>query len=157
METAPASSAPERLKAVPTRLLGRLAVHSHRLSSEALAQAGVRSYHYALLAALAEFGPSSQAELGRRCGIDRSDVVAVLNDLQERGAIQRTPDPADRRRNSIVLTAAGRDLLRRLDAVVAEIQNRLLAPLNAEERTALVDLLVRLDEHHAPGGPADPA
>ncbi|WP_386693263.1 MarR family winged helix-turn-helix transcriptional regulator [Streptomonospora nanhaiensis] len=137
-------------------MFGRIAVYSQRLSAEALAEAGVRSYHYALLAALAEFGPTSQAELGRRCGIDRSDVVAVLNDLQERGAVERTPDPADRRRNSIVLTSAGGDLLRRLDSVVGEMQDRLLAPLSTEERAVLVGLLVRLDEHHAPG-PADQA
>jgi MarR family len=51
---------------------------------------------YRLLAALEEFGPSSQADLGRRTSIDRSDVVAALNELADRGLVRRAPDPEDR-------------------------------------------------------------
>ncbi|MEV1174226.1 hypothetical protein [Nonomuraea sp. NPDC049784] len=54
------------------RLITQTATHAARLVSEALDMAGARRYHYALLATLEEFGPSSQAELGRRCAIDRS-------------------------------------------------------------------------------------
>ncbi len=58
-------------------------------------RAGARRYHYALLAAAEEYGPSSQADLGRRTGIDRSDMVATVNDLAERRLLERAPDPQD--------------------------------------------------------------
>src|SRR5262249_9477228 len=79
---------------------------AHRLLTEKLATAGSRGYHYRLLAALQEFGPASQAMLGRRTAMDRSDVVAAVNELADRGLADRSPDPADRRRNVITITPA---------------------------------------------------
>jgi DNA-binding MarR family transcriptional regulator len=112
-----------------------------------LAAADARGYHHRLLAALEEFGPASQAALGRRAGIDRSDVVAALNELAGRGLIQRAPDPDDRRRNVITITPAGTDQLRALDEILAGVQERLLAPLSPADRTQLIGLLGRLLEH----------
>jgi DNA-binding MarR family transcriptional regulator len=62
---------------------------------------------------LEEFGPASQASLGRRTSMDRSDVVAALNDLARDGLVRRSPDPADHRRNVITITPAGAARLRR--------------------------------------------
>ncbi|GGJ01409.1 hypothetical protein GCM10011581_43260 [Saccharopolyspora subtropica] len=138
---------PRRLRKLPSRLLTQTAVHAHRLVSEGLA--GSHRYHYSLLAALDEFGPSSQAELGRRCGIDRSDVVAVVNRLVDAGQVERAPDPADRRRNIITITPGGKRELRRLDRALAGVQERLLAPLSAVEREQLVRLLAKVLTHHA--------
>lgn len=50
-------------------------------------------YHYRLLATLEEFGPASQAALGRRSGIHVSDMVATINDLADRKLVERDPDP----------------------------------------------------------------
>jgi MarR family transcriptional regulator, lower aerobic nicotinate degradation pathway regulator len=138
---------PSRVAEMPTWLISRLYAHSHRLLVEGFASAGVRGYHYRLLAALEEFGPASQAALGRRTSIDRSDVVAVLNDLAARGLIERSPDPDDRRRNVITITPAGTEQLSNLDEVVAGVQERLLAPLSPADRTRLVGLLTRLLAH----------
>lgn len=138
---------PSRVAEMPTWLISRLYAHSHRLLVEGFASAGVRGYHYRLLAALEEFGPASQAALGRRTSIDRSDVVAVLNDLAARGLIERSPDPDDRRRNVITITPAGAEQLKALDQVVAGVQERLLAPLSPADRTRLVGLLTRLLAH----------
>ena len=85
---------------------------------------GLRGYHFRLLAALDQYGPSSQAELGRGTGIDRSDVVAALNELVEGGLARREPDPADGRRNVVTITSRGRSTLERLDAVVDDVQDR---------------------------------
>jgi MarR family transcriptional regulator, lower aerobic nicotinate degradation pathway regulator len=134
---------------MPTWLISRAYAHSHRLLVEGFASAGVRGYHYRLLAALEEFGPASQAALGRRTSIDRSDVVAVLNDLAARGLIERAPDPVDRRRNVITITPAGTEQLRALDEVVAGVQEKLLAPLSPADRTRLVRLLTALLEQDA--------
>jgi MarR family transcriptional regulator, lower aerobic nicotinate degradation pathway regulator len=141
---------PSRVAEMPTWLISRLYAHSHRLLVEGFASAGVRGYHYRLLAALEEFGPASQAALGRRTSIDRSDVVAVLNDLAARGLIERSPDPDDRRRNVITITTAGTEQLRALDEVVAGVQEKLLAPLSPGDRARLVSLLKALLEQDAP-------
>lgn len=139
---------PARLRGMPSRLLSMLATHAQRLVGEALADADARTYHYALLAALEEFGPASQAALSRRTGIYRSDLVATINELADRKLLERTPDPGDRRRNVITLTREGRRHLGRLDALLADVQNDLLAPLSAVERDALTGLLGRLLDHH---------
>lgn len=140
-----------RLRHAPSWLIGRASVHSHRLVTERFAAAGARGYHYRLLAALAEDGPASQAALGRRTGIDRSDVVAALNELADAGLIERATDPADRRQNIITLTPDGEHHLTRLDRVLAEVQDDLLAPLSAVERDQLTGLLTRVVGYHARG------
>ncbi|WP_419999522.1 MarR family winged helix-turn-helix transcriptional regulator [Streptomyces boninensis] len=147
METTPSYETPARLAGMPSWLITHTSVHAFRLVQEAFAANGARHYQYALMAALAEFGPSSQAALGRRCGIDRSDVVAAVNDLVERDLVERTPDPADRRRNTITLTAAGKRRLAKLDKALGAVQEQLLAPLNDAERKQLTALLTRVLEH----------
>lgn len=139
---------PERLTAKPSWLLTQLAVHAHRLASEGFAEAGARGYHYRILATLDEFGSASQVEIGRRGNIDRSDVVTAINQLAERGYVERSPDPDDRRRNIVTLTEAGERQLRRLDRALDEVQDELLAPLAADERQVLTRLLSRLLAHH---------
>lgn len=139
---------PERLAGMPSRLLGLSSVLADRLVSRRLAPLQARKWDYAVLASLREFGSASQATLSRRTGIYRSDMVALLNGLTDAGLIERTPDPDDRRRNVISMTAKGRRQLARLDRVVADVQDELLEPLNRAEREQLVRLLTRLLEHH---------
>ena len=133
---------------LPSWLLTQTAAHAHRLVADGLGEVNTRGYHLRLLATLEEFGPASQAMLGRRSGIHFSDVVAALNELAQQGLIERTPDPDDRRRNIITITAAGRRHLRKLDKQVARIQDDLLAPLSPDEREQFTDLLRRLLEYH---------
>ena len=104
-----------------------------------------------MLAALEEFGPASQAALGRRTGIDRGYVVEAVNELADRRLVERTWDPEDRRRNIITITPGGVRQLRRLDGVLAGIQDELLAPLSADERDELARLLRQVLDHHASG------
>ena len=134
---------------MPSWLISRLYAHSHRLLADGFAAVDSRGYHYRLLAALEEFGPASQADLGRRTGIDRSDVVAALNELADRGFIKRSPDPDDARRNVITSTPAGTKQLRRLENALAGIQEELLAPLSPADRTKFIRLLTRLLEDDA--------
>jgi DNA-binding MarR family transcriptional regulator len=123
-----------QLRSLPSRLLAHAAIYADRLVNEGLAGTDARKWHYAVLVALQESGPASQATLSRRTGIYRSDLVAVINELADRGHVERAPDPADRRRNVITITPQGRRHLRRLDKLLAAIQDDLLAPLTQPER-----------------------
>lgn len=134
----------ERIARRPTWLLSRVNARAQALLADAFASQGVRGYHFRLLAALDQYGAASQADLGRYTGIDRSDVVATLNDLVARGLASREPDAHDRRRNVVTITKRGMGMLVRLDAAVDGVQDALLAPLTAHERKTLSRLLTKL-------------
>lgn len=139
-----ASPTATRLRALPSWVINQVAIAANRLTDGALAGTGSRRYHFAMLAALDEFGPSSQADLGRCTGIDRSDVVAAVNAMVERGFLQRSPDPADGRRNIVTLTRAGKDHLESLGALLADAQNELLHALSPAESSTVIELLTRV-------------
>jgi DNA-binding MarR family transcriptional regulator len=141
--------APRRLWALPSWLVSRVALQASRLVTERLDAAGVRRKHFSVLATLDEFGPASQAAIGRRLALDRSDLHAVVGDLERDGLVDRARDPEDRRRNAVRLTPKGRAALKRLDARVQAAQDDLLAPLSPAERKELQRLLTRVVEHHA--------
>ncbi|HEY6797817.1 MAG TPA: MarR family transcriptional regulator [Kineosporiaceae bacterium] len=140
--------APTRLRSLPSWLLNESSLTARSLVTERLATLAEHRYHFALLAALDEFGPLSQAELGRRCGLDRSDVTPAVGELQDRGMLDRQTDPGDRRRNVVRITEAGRNHLHDLDQLIATAQEDLLAPLSPVERQLLVELLRKLTDRH---------
>ncbi|MGI5330246.1 MarR family winged helix-turn-helix transcriptional regulator [Actinomadura nitritigenes] len=142
----------------PARLEGRatwLVSRAHTRASGLLGAGfeahgdGLRSYHYRLLAALEEWGPASQADLGRRTGIDRSDVTAAMTGLESRNLVERAADPAHKRRNIVTITPAGVERLLELDKVIDGVQDEFLAPLTAAQRRQFIALLSRLlDAQH---------
>lgn len=137
---------PDRVNERPTWLISRAYARSSSLLTagfEAHGE-GLRSYHYRLLAALEQWGPTSQAGLGRDTGIDRSDITAALAELESRHLVERKVDPDHKRRNIVTLTPQGAATLLRLDTVLDEIQDTVLAPLTARQRRQLVDLLARI-------------
>src|SRR5262245_31165708 len=121
---------PARLRELPSRLLAQVAMRADHLVGDGLGGEGARKYHYALLAALEEFGPASQSMLSGRTGIYRSDLVATVNELNAKEFVERKPDPEDGRRNVITLTPKGRAHLERLDEIVNAIQDDLLKALS---------------------------
>jgi DNA-binding MarR family transcriptional regulator len=137
-------AAPARLRSKPTWLISKASTQAHRSIGEAMAAVGGRAYHFAILAALEEFGPDSQVRIGQRCGIDQSDMHAMLNELTEQGHVARVTDPGDRRRNLITLTSTGRRRLEELDTTLSRVQDDLMNALSATEREHLVLLLNRV-------------
>src|SRR4030095_3538539 len=95
---------------------------------------GLRSYHYRLLAALGEWGPASQADLGRGTGIDRSDVTAALSELESRRLVERSADPAHKRPKIATSTPHG----------VALRQEQILHPLTNAQRRQFIALMAKL-------------
>jgi DNA-binding MarR family transcriptional regulator len=140
---------PRRLAELPSWLAGQVSRYATRLVAEALAVEGMSRNHFTVLTALTEKSPMSQAEIGRRLCIDRSDLHAILNDLEARRLIIRVVDEADRRRNRVQLTTAGKGALRRLDRRVDDAQDALLEPLAASERRELRRLLMKTVDYHA--------
>ncbi|HEY2594365.1 MAG TPA: MarR family winged helix-turn-helix transcriptional regulator, partial [Chloroflexota bacterium] len=134
---------PRRLQRLPSWLAGQVARKAELLVGDALAHEGARRPHFAVLTSLAEQGAASQAALGRRLWIDRSDLHAILAELERGGLVARVRDAADRRRNVVTITAAGSAMLSRLDHRIESAQRALLAPLSAGERSELVRLLER--------------
>jgi DNA-binding MarR family transcriptional regulator len=139
-----AQETPARLRGKPSWLVSKTSARAHRLVAEAMTAVGARAYHFAILAALDEFGPQSQARIGQRCGIDQSDMHAMLAELAEQGHVRRAPDPDDRRRNLITLTVAGRRRMVALDAALSGVQSDVFGVLSDEERGMLVEMLTRV-------------
>lgn len=135
---------PQRLRRLPSWLAATVARRAQLLVSDALADMGARRQHFVILTSLAEQGPASQADLGRRLWIDRSDLHALLGELERAGFVARDRDLEDRRRNVVTLTAAGKSALRRLDKRVDAAQAALLERLSPAERHELLRLLQRL-------------
>jgi DNA-binding MarR family transcriptional regulator len=140
---------PAALRKKASWLLGQTSMHAHRLLTDALNPADARPYHYRILAGLQEFGSVSQVALGRHANLDRSDVVAAVDELVDRGFVERSVDPVDRRRNIISITPAGRAHFRKLDKVLAGVQDELLSPLSPTQRDQLIRMLTRILDYHA--------
>ena len=139
--------APARLRRLASWLLGQASLEAQRVGSAKLGAVGASRQQYALLAALEETGAASQADLGRRLGVDPGDMVRLVAAMATSGWLGRSRDPVDRRRRLVTITAAGRRRLRRLDGVVAEIQDELLAPLTSDERRNVTGLLSKIVQH----------
>ena len=87
-----------------------------------------------VLSTLAESGPLTQIELATTMSIDRTAMVYLLDELEERSLVQRVRHPRDRRAFLIHLTAGGQDLQRRAAAALAGAAGTLLTPLDPAER-----------------------
>jgi MarR family transcriptional regulator, lower aerobic nicotinate degradation pathway regulator len=145
----PGQCLPLELVTSPVFLLGRLGYEIKRRGIEELEANGSNLYDYSVLALLAEQGASeTQASIADILRLDRSQLVGLLDGLEERQLIERRRDPNDRRRHTVMLTSDGKRQLTRLRAVVKRIEDDFLAPLDAESRQALHNLLFRVACYH---------
>jgi len=112
-------------------------------ADEALAPAGVDGRDYGILSIIATDNPSSQLELAQLMGKAPALVVGAIDELESRGLVERTRDPADRRRSRVRLTAAGERALERADEIAGELVAEMLSGLNADGIEQLRGLLMR--------------
>jgi len=133
-----------RLSENTTFLMARIGFDCRIRFDAKLMTCGLRPRHYSILTAVEDLGPVAQVDIAGALGLDPSQVVALLDDLEERGFIQRPPDLSDRRRRAVTATAAGRRMRRQCQALANEVQDEVLAPLSEEERRVFHELLVRL-------------
>jgi DNA-binding MarR family transcriptional regulator len=125
-------------------LLAQLGFHSTRLWKDRLAPLGIDPRHAVLLRHVAAAQGQSQQALGRAMQIPPSRMVALVDELERAGLLERRPSPADRRAHALHLTGDGRRLLDRLMQVSAEHEAQLCAGLTQAERHRLIDLLSRI-------------
>jgi DNA-binding MarR family transcriptional regulator len=125
-------------------LVGRASLQGQRLLHQRFAQHELRKQHYGVLRSLAEVGPAAQGPLADRIGIDRSDMVSLVDELEAAGHVLRSPDPTDRRRKIVSITGPGGTALDELDELVRAADEDLLAPLSEADRRTLADLLTRI-------------
>ena len=105
---------------------------------------GVQMWDYVVLSAL-EDGPSStQSELAAAVRRDKTRLIPILDRLETRGLLRRTPDPADRRNRVVEMTPTGRKLLASCRTEIREVEAELLAGIEPAERAVFVDVLERL-------------
>ena len=134
---AEASAWTATLRAMPGHLL-RLAQQRHTALWKDVLGAEPTGPQYAVLCALEAEPGIDQRRLGALAGLDRSSTTDVVARLATRGRLARAVHPTDGRRDVLTLTAEGADLTRRLHPVVAAVQDRLLGPLTAADRDALL-------------------
>jgi len=135
---------PKRLLETPSWLLTQIATAAGRRTREVFDSVGAGRYHYAILCAVEEFGPCSQAEIGRRLNMDRKDVAQRVIELEDQRCLERRPDPADPRRNLVRITATGRERLDQIHGELTATQQELVSPLTPDEQAGLIAALQKI-------------
>ena len=127
----------------PGLLLGRLGSVLRDVADERLRDLGLDGRDYSILAILAVDGPDSQFQLAGLIGTAPGVIVSAIDGLESDGLVERTRDPADRRRTVVTLTAAGRRKLARADALSDKTVGEMLRGLDHAEIEQLRTLLVK--------------
>src|SRR3954447_23745239 len=142
---------PRELISSAAFLLKRLGFTAKEQGMDAYEAAGLHPYHHAVLAVLDEGERETQGEIADALGYDRGQLVGLLDELEEKGEVERERDKNDRRRQIVRLTPAGRRALAKGRDLAARLDDEFLAPLSARERDELQRLLLRLAEEHLSG------
>ena len=141
---------PQELVSSTAFLLKRLGFAAKDQALKAYEETGLHPYHHAVLAVLDEGSRETQGAIADALGYDRGQLVGLLDDLEERGLVERKRDPADRRRHIVRMTSGGKRALVKLRALAGRLEDDLLAPLDDEERAQLHALMLRLAQRHLP-------
>jgi MarR family transcriptional regulator, lower aerobic nicotinate degradation pathway regulator len=135
---------PPRLARWTGFLLSRVHLRAHAGFQDALAPLKLTPKSFGALTMIHEDGPLSQAALGEKLVIDRTTIVAVVDELERAGYVERGRNTADRRVHSLQATTAGKNALRAAERVAQRAQDDLLADLDTGERDQLATLLGRI-------------
>jgi DNA-binding MarR family transcriptional regulator len=129
-------------------LLAKAAQRVRDAYDSSLAETGMNARHAGVMAILGEKGTISQSEIGSCTYIDRTTVVAVIDDLEKLGYVERKEHPTDRRSHAIYLTEKGKEYLPKIDKQAMETEGKFLECLNTQEQKNLIQLLRKLVLNH---------
>jgi DNA-binding MarR family transcriptional regulator len=141
-------------------LLAQIGAHAATRFGERVGAVGLSRPQSGILGLLTAHPGISQQDLAQLLGMLPSRVVALVDEMEELGLIRRQRDEADRRRNTLVLTAAGRAALTKVGAIARAHEDDVCSALTASERRQLTGLLERIAEQQGltpgvhPGYPA---
>jgi DNA-binding MarR family transcriptional regulator len=151
VDTAPTGPRlPEELAASTTFLLKRLGFAAKEQALQAYAQTGLHPYHHAVLAVLDEGSRETQGAIADALGYDRGQLVGLLDELEDRGLIERRRNPGDRRRQSVRMTPDGKRALAKLRTLGRRLEDDFLTNLDDTQRAELHALLRQLAQQHLP-------
>jgi DNA-binding MarR family transcriptional regulator len=125
-------------------LISKLGMTSAHAFAETLSPLGIDPRHFGILRIIAMSEGPSQQRLGEALAVPPSRMVALIDDVEERGLVERRRNPTDRRAHAIHLTAKGRKLYDRAVEKASAFEDELCAGLSEAERAQLLDLLRRL-------------
>lgn len=128
----------------PAFLLAQVGAHAAARFAERLGPLGLTPAHVGSLRIIATSEGASQQDVATRLGMFPSRLVALVDELEERGLVERLENDADRRTYSLVLTSEGRRLLEQVGQVARDHQDALLSALDTKERHVLTALLGRI-------------
>jgi DNA-binding MarR family transcriptional regulator len=134
----------QRFAASSGFMLARLGAESRRLWARMLTEHELTPQQFGVLVALDVLGESYQQRLCAFAGIDPRNAAPVVDALRERKLVRRAADPADRRRQLLRLSSAGRSLVDKLRRAGDGIEDELLDSLSIRERATLHRLLHKL-------------
>ena len=134
---------------MPGYLLRRTQQISTALFSEECAAHSLTAVQYATLSAVRTNPMTDATRLSNLVSLDRSTLGEVLERLEVKGLVVRTPSPDDKRIKLLNLTKEGQKKVAAVSRAVSKVQSRLLEPLTPEQRSKLIWLLTRITEAHA--------
>ena len=125
-------------------LLLKAGTHFHAVVDDALDGLGLNGRQLLVLTFTSGDEHLSQQMLSVRMGLDPTIIVALVDELEDRGLVARERDPDDRRRHRLRITAKGRKVHAAAVRAVAAAEKEFLAPLDRADREALRDALVTM-------------
>ena len=126
------------------RLTNLLTHHLNQEMEKRLAEKGLNIKLFGVIMILMAEDKITQIEISKRIRVPGYATSRTLDQLEKIDLIERTPDPSSRRSFLIVLTDKGRELGKTLPAIVKEVNHKMLAPLEEEERTQLLASLQKV-------------
>ncbi|HEX6153519.1 MAG TPA: MarR family winged helix-turn-helix transcriptional regulator [Solirubrobacterales bacterium] len=132
-------------------LLSQVGIHASKRFGERIAEVDLNPPLFRVLNLVDAAEGKSQQAIGAAIEVPASRMVALVDELEQRGLVERRPDPADRRVRALYLTAKGRQTLARGRKIAREHEEELTRGLPAADRKRLVDLLQKMVDQQAIG------
>jgi DNA-binding MarR family transcriptional regulator len=139
----------------PIRYLKLTYLLMRKALDERLSAYGLTTSQFEILGYMYAEPPTEQQQLQRRSGVTSATLTGILDILEQRGYVTRTPSHSDGRAKFVTLTALGNDLAAQLIDVFHDFEHDLLKGFSQSERALLTDWLQRMARNLGYREPAD--